>query len=279
MSTHVFPEALRHFDSWMVVKGWSEATRHTYRYQLTLLWCDYLVLYGLELVTATEDDLAAYLRSIPAQGSKRGDAMRAIKAFYGYAVGRIRPDNPTRDMHIPRPKLTPAPELDLALQRRLLIAAFRQEPRRGWAIMLALETGARVSTLVAIRREDFHLARSGEESVWFRVAKGDRPYGVPLERAGLAAARGLLMTGYDPVLGVGAARFRQWVHEAEETAGLERVWPHLLRHTFAKRLAEGGDVEAWRQGMNHADLSQWPRYVGRRGDQRVRDALRAPARA
>lgn len=275
-----FPEQLRRFDSWMVVKGWSDATRHHYRYQLTLLWSDYLVLRGVGLGTVTEDELAAYITSLPAHGTKRGDAMRAIKAFYGkFAIDRIRGDDPARDMRIPRPKLTPAPELDLALQRRLLAAAFHHEARRGWAIMLALETGARVSTLVAIRREDFHLEHAGEESVWFRVAKGDRPYGVPLERAGLAAAHGLLMTGYDPVLGVGAARFRQWVHEAEQIAGLERVWPHLLRHTFAKRLAEGGDVEAWRQGMNHADLSQWPRYVGRRGDQRVREALRAPVRA
>ncbi|HXF71462.1 MAG TPA: tyrosine-type recombinase/integrase, partial [Actinomycetota bacterium] len=48
-----------------------------------------------------------------------------------------------------------------------------------------------------------------------------------------------------------------------EDAELSRVWPHLLRHTFATRayaLTKSPVLVA--QLLNHADLSQIPRYVG-----------------
>lgn len=267
---HIFPGMLARFDAWMTVKGWSDATRHTYRYELVCFVVDYLALQTPRPITeATEADLHAYVASLPAHGSKRGDAMRALKAFYGgWAHGRIREDDPTRDLRIPRPKLVPAPTLTPDSQRRLVAAAFRKEPRRGWSIVLALETGARVSSLVDVRREDVHT-----DWVWFRTAKGDRPYRLPLTRSARLACAHLLADGHDPLVGVGAARFRQWVHEAEQTAGLERVWPHLLRHEFSRRLAAAGDPEAWRIGMNHADMSQWPRYNAEHTDERLRRAL------
>jgi len=74
------------------------------------------------------------------------------------------------------------------------------------------------------------------------------------------------------LLGVGAERFRQWVHAAEQEAGLGRVWPHLLRHAASTRVARRADPETWRRFMNHADLSQWARYVAGT-DERVRRAV------
>ena len=108
--------------------------------------------------------------------------------------------------------------------------------------------------------------------VWFDETKGDRPTPQPLNRRGAIAARELATLGHDPILGVGAAQFRQWVHAAEQQAGLERVWPHLFRHTFATKVAAAGDAEAWRRAMGHADLSQWPRYVAS-SDEAVRRAV------
>jgi site-specific recombinase XerD len=83
-------------------------------------------------------------------------------------------------------------------------------------------------------------------------------------------------TGLDTCLiGVGAERFRQWVHAAEQEAGLDRVWPHLLRHAASTRVARSSDPETWRRFMNHADLSQWARYVAGT-DERVRAAIPTP---
>jgi integrase len=66
----------------------------------------------------------------------------------------------------------------------------------------------------------------------------------------------------------------QWVHAAEQEAGLGRVWPHLLRHAASTRVARSSDPETWRRFMNHADLSQWARYVAGT-DERVRRAVQS----
>jgi site-specific recombinase XerD len=267
-------KALRAFDHYAQARQWSAATRRKYRYELVCFAVDYLIDHDLALLAASEADVLDYVASLPAHGSKRGDATRALKAFYGWAHTRHRDDDPSAALKIPRAKLTTAPTLSDDAARQLVDAANARELRRGAAITLALETGARVSSLVEIRAADLHVEPIEEAFVEIRVAKGDRPYRLPLTQGARNAAVVLLALGHEPVLGVGAARFRQWVHEAERDAGLERVWPHLLRHHFARRVAESGDLEAWRRAMNHSDLSQWPRYVAEEGDERIRKALR-----
>lgn len=272
VDVETFPALFAAFAAYMAAVGLAETTRHKYRYELLCFAADYAYIAGVDPIGATEQEITRYVVSLPAQGRKRGDAARALKAWFGWLEGRHRSDSPATSLRIPRDRPTPAPELSPDAERRLLRAAFRQEPRRAWSMMLALATGARVSSLVEIRRVDVHLDDSAGPWLWFRTAKGSRPYAVPLSTRGRMAARHLLELGHDPIVGVGAARFRQWVHAAEQSAHLDRVWPHLFRHTFASKVARSGDVEAWRRLMNHADLSQWPRYV-RAGDERLRAAL------
>jgi site-specific recombinase XerD len=268
-----FPIALRAFDAAMVVAGLAEVTRRKYRYELTRFWCDWCAVDGLDLFTATRTDLNAYVVSLPAHGSKRGDATRALKAFYRWLAGEHRLDDPSEPIRIPKPKLGEAPTLSTADEVRLLSAAFRKEPRRGWAITLCLYTGARVASLAAVRPQDVDLEL---KRITFVVAKGDKPYSVPMGKPAVVAARYLIdearLYGRPTLLGVGAARFRQWVHEAEQSAGLDRIWPHLLRHEYSNRVAAHGDPEAWRRLMNHSDLSQWARYV-HAPDERLRAAV------
>jgi site-specific recombinase XerD len=267
-----FPAIFAAFAAFMIASGLAETTCHKYRYELMCFVADFAWLNEIDPVHITEQELTRYIIGLPAQGKKRGDATRALKAFYRWCDGRYRTDDPAAEMRIPRDKAPPAPELSDEACQRLLAAAFRQEPRRGWAMMLALATGARVSSLTAVRREDVHLDDAQGPWLWFREAKGSKPYAVPLNVRGRTAARHLLDGGLDPIIGVGPARFRQWVHAAEQSAHLDRIWPHLLRHTFASKVARSGDVEAWRRLMNHSDLSQWPRYV-RASDERLRAAI------
>jgi site-specific recombinase XerD len=268
-----FASVIRRFDAHLTLTGHSERTRHSYRRELVNFWIDWCALRAIDIVVARRSEVEEYLASLPAHGTKRGGAMRAIKAFYAWLEGEHRLDNPAGHLKVPRGKLTPAPELGPEQIRRLMSAAFRKEARRGWAIMLALNTGARVSSLAAIEPRDVELDR---RLLRLRVAKGDRPYAVPLNRSALVAARHLVAEAErlerTTLLGVGAARFRQWVHDAEREAGLDRIWPHLLRHAFSNRVAQAGDPEAWRRLMNHADLSQWSRYV-RADDERLRRAI------
>jgi integrase len=168
------------------------------------------------------------------------------------------------------------PKMTAECERELLRALFRREPRRGWTAMLILATGARIGSVVALQVSDVDFDHA---EISFRETKNDRPYTLPLGRRGMLACRQLVHisannpTASGALVGVGPERVRQWLHAAEQEAHLPRVWPHLLRHSFATDTARRTDPETWRRLMNHADLSQWPRYVG--GDQgRMREAVR-----
>ena len=268
-----FPAVLRRFDRHLDVLGRAASTRRQYRYELTCWWVDYLCDAGLELADIRPAHVEEYLGGLPRQGSKRTDAIRALRAFFAWAHVEGEVDrNPIAHIPVPRPKVGPAPDITDDELRRLLRAAFHRERRRGWAILLCYVTGARVGSLVAVRPCDVHLGPDARLDLL--EAKGGKPYSVPLERAGAIAARnlGLSQVSGDRLIGVGAERFRQWVHAAEQEAGLGRVWPHLLRHAASTRVARSADPETWRRFMNHADLSQWSRYVAGT-DERVRAAL------
>jgi site-specific recombinase XerD len=140
----MFPTLLVDYDTFLEARGTAPTTRKSYRYELTRYWCDWCALRGIEIAHATEAEVLAYWRSLPAHGSKRGDAGRALKSFYGWLDGRVRDDDPSRELKVPRPRPGDTPMLGADAERRLLRAAFTHEPRRGWAILLALSTGARI---------------------------------------------------------------------------------------------------------------------------------------
>ena len=275
-----FPDYLHRFQRHLDVVGRAVTTQRKYRYELLCWWTDYLFPRELELVDVRPADVEEYLAALPRQGSKRPDAIRALRAFCSWAqVEGVFDRDPIAHVPVPRPKIAPAPDLPDADLRRLFRAAFRREPRRGWAILLAYVTGARVGALVRCTRYDVHL--DDAPRIDFLEAKGGKPYSVPLERAGVIAAQHLnrlcranpnVGNGSNRLIGVGAERFRQWVHAAEQEAGLGRVWPHLLRHAASTRVARSADPETWRRFMNHADLSQWSRYVAGT-DERLRRAV------
>jgi site-specific recombinase XerD len=324
MEDRTFPAVLRRFDRHLDVIGRSDATRRQYRYELLRWWTDHLFAAELEVADVRPADVEEYLGALPRHGSKRTDANRALRALFSWAHVEGEVDrNPIAHIPIPRPRRGPAPDLSDDDLRRLLRAAFRREPRRGWAILLCYVTGARVGSLVKVRPCDVHLGPDARLDLL--EAKGGKPYSVPLERAGVIAAAHLLSravsspggraSGLDtrsrksrsdsgprtpvprspPVapssgtpptgppsgsedtgtqasesaqphhtlIGVGAERFRQWVHAAEQEAGLGRVWPHLLRHAFLTKVAhtEGVSPEEVRKLANWSDLSQWSRYI------------------
>lgn len=271
LTLSTFPDVLRRFDRHLDVIGRSAVTRRQYRYELLRWWTDYLFEAELELADIRPAHVEEYLGRLPRNGSKRTDAIRALRALFTWAhVEGVVDRNPIAHISIPTPRRPPAPDLSEADFRRLLRAAFRRESRRGWAILLCYVTGARVGSLVRCAPHDVHIGQDAR--IDFLATKGDRPYSVPLERAGVIAARHLLATSNGKLVGVGAERFRQWVHAAEQEAGLGRIWPHLLRHAASTRVARSSDPETWRRFMNHADLSQWSRYVAGT-DERLRAAV------
>ncbi|HXF72086.1 MAG TPA: tyrosine-type recombinase/integrase [Actinomycetota bacterium] len=259
-------ELLRDWDRFLDASGRAtERTRALYRYALLRFVADTL----LDLREVREQSVVDYLIGLPAQGHMRGDVLRALKSFYRWAEEReILLPNPVKHLRIPRPKLTRAPILEDEHLVRLLIALAWRDPRRAWGVLFIYGTGARITQACAVREEDVREGR-----VFFRVTKGDRPYDIPLEGIAAVAFEELRRAPrphnnpssrwHGCLLGVGPPAVRAWLRAACHDAELSRVWPHLLRHTFATRayaLTKSPVLVA--QLLNHADLSQIPRYVG-----------------
>jgi len=252
-----------------------EATSHRpktirqYRYWLIRFAADTLV----DPWEASEDDLVGYMGSMPKTGSSRHSFLQATKSYWKWAAPKTGRD-PTARLHIRREPESKAPHIPPEILRDILREAFRKHQRRGWTILLMFATGARIGSLVAIRPEDVNL---GDALLWIRESKGGRTYEIPLEKLSLAAASWLVedarANDRELLVGVGAEQVRNWLRQARLAAGVpDRIWPHLLRHSFATELARVTDPETWRLAMGHADLSNYARYVHTDAE-RVRDAV------
>ena len=252
-----FPKRLRAWSAHLEVgEGASLRTISKYRSLLIRFYAE--TLRDPTAPDLTEEEIVSYIRSLPKNGTSRGEMLRAIKSYCRWAVGRRREDNPAAHLKILRPRPRPKPLIPIETVRLLLRAAFRAEPRRGWALLLAASTGARCGSLVALRASDVY-----DGLIWFAEAKGGRTYSVPLNRAAGISVEHLRQGGHETLLGVGGERVRQWMRDAARDAGVADVlWhPHQLRDYYATRLIRLTDPDTWRRLMGHADLSQMPLYV------------------
>ena len=172
----------------------------------------------------TEADVISALASYGPnpRGPARGLMLRALRSFYAWGtdldVGEVVMD-PARRLKVPRPKLTRAPSLEREQLAAVLKAAESVDPRARPALTLAYYTGARAGSLAALLSSDVRLEQ-GITVVYFREAKWDRPYSVPLvapeaiqaiedlrRLSGWVPKRGIRR---DTLIGVGRTRLGEW---------------------------------------------------------------------
>jgi integrase/recombinase XerD len=244
-------ESIARWSAYLDACGLSAKTVRTYRRTVGNFLMDTL----LDLHSVTEDDVVSYVAALPRNGAMRGVVLRALRSYYAWAEDKGLCMNPTRRLKPKNPKYGPAPDLSNEQLAKLLRALEDREPRRAWVILLAYETGARISSLCALEPRDV-----GRGTILFRVTKGNRPYSVPLNPAAQEAADNLVALGRETLVGCGPTRVRQWLEEAGRESGV-RCWPHLLRHAFGTRIGRVTDPGTWADLMNHSDLSQYRRYV------------------
>ena len=252
-----------------------EATDHRpktirqYRYWLIRFAADTLI----DPWEVTEDELVSYMAAMPKTGTSRHALLQAMTAYWRWAGPKAQRD-PTARLHVKKPTTPKAPHIAPEVFRDILREAFKKEQRRGWTLLLTFATGIRVGSLIAIKPEDVNLT---DAVLWVRESKGGYSYEVPLERLSLTAASWLIEDARrrdrETIVGVGEEQVRNWLRQARLAAGVpDRVWPHLLRHSFATELARVTDPETWRLAMGHADLSNYARYVHTDAE-RVRGAV------
>jgi integrase/recombinase XerD len=236
---------------------------------------------GGEVGSATTERVEAWVASMRADGLAASTIARRVSAVRAYFRHLVligtRAENPAASVQLPRrPRRLPR-ALSPAETERLIDAATGSAPRalRDRALVeLLYGAGLRVSEAVGLEKNGV----SVEERVVRVVGKGSKERLVPLGRPAAEAVRRYLALGrphldrrYRPELFLnarGGALTRAGafliLRKLADRAGLEpgRVHPHLLRHSFATHLLEGGaDLRSVQEMLGHADLGTTERYT------------------
>jgi integrase/recombinase XerD len=230
---------------------------------------------------ATPDQIAAYVASMRAEGlaaTTIGRRIAALRGFYRHQVLLgTRGDNPAAELDLPKRRRALPKTLSPGEAERLIEAANGTTPRalRDRALVeLLYGAGLRVSEAVGLERNGVDL----DQRLVRCIGKGSKERVVPVGREAIESLRRYLARGrpyldkrHRPELFLnaqGGALTRAGaffiLRRLAETAGLEpgRVHPHLLRHSFATHLLEGGaDLRSVQEMLGHADLSTTELYT------------------
>jgi integrase/recombinase XerD len=231
--------------------------------------------------TAGTDDLERYIAQLRADGLAPATVSRriaALRSFYRHLVLLgTREDNPAAELSPPRrPRKLPR-TLSPGEAERLIDAAAGTTPRalRDSAIVeLLYGAGLRVSELTGLDRGSIDL----DTRLLRCTGKGGKERIVPIGRKATEALRRYQSRGrpyldrrHRPELFLNAkggpltrAGVFLILRKVAAKAGLdpERVHPHLLRHSFATHLLEGGaDLRSVQEMLGHADLATTELYT------------------
>jgi integrase/recombinase XerD len=277
----------RFLDYLSVERGLSRHTLEAYRRDLGR-YVRYLRERGVaEPVGAGETDIAGFIGHLSSteyapgrryMASSVARTRAAVRSFHRFLMreGDTRGD-PAELVARPRvPRNLPKP-LSVDEMRALLEAPGADGPvgLRDTAILETLYgAGLRISELVALDVDDVDL----EEGSVRAFGKGSRERVVPLGRYAVRALRAYL-TRSRPALAASRSRSALFLNQrggrltrqgctniitkTARRAGLrKRVTPHMLRHSFATHLLEGGaDVRVVQELLGHASVATTQVYT------------------
>lgn len=261
-------------------RGLSESYQLSVRQTLDAL-ARWMRKQNLDLRDVGTDELAAFLsqrKTDHLSPSSLRITTVHLKIFFRWLVGREKLEmDPAEPLMSPRPDQSLPETLDSSELEILLESIDPNQPlgRRDRAILeLFYSAGLRLSELCKVRLEmiDFEdgfirISGKGGKTRVVRVGKKARAaiddY-LANERAGLVTKK----TSSHVFLSVRGTllspdRVRQIVKERAKFAGIEKnLYPHLLRHSFATHLLEGGaDLRVIQELLGHADISTTQIYT------------------
>ena len=227
--------------------------------------------------------MRGYLAYLAEQGIVRASIARklsAIRSFYSYLVREgILTKNPVEQVVSPKLEKRLPSFLTVAETVRLLTAPDLSKPKgqRDRAILeLLYAAGLRVSELVYLNREGQVNLDTREIRV---LGKGAKERVVLIGEPAAGALDNYLARGRPALLGEkggeealflnrNGERFtgrevQKMLGEYADKAGItKRVHPHLLRHTFATHLLDGGaDLRVVQELLGHANLASTQIYT------------------
>lgn len=201
-------------------------------------------------------------------------AMRAVKAFYNFCIGEDYLDDISRQLRLPKVHSKEQLILDDAEIIHLLRACDESfshcSLRNKCFVLLMLDSGLRRGEIPRINIGDitFHT-----KSMIIR-GKGSKQRLIPI---GYQTCEQLLQyrLQFRPKAQSSEPFFldqngqrcsdnlvKQIFKRLKDTTGIERLHPHLLRHTFATYyLADGGDLETLRLILGHSNIHTTQMYL------------------
>jgi integrase/recombinase XerD len=255
----------------------SPRTVDAYRRDLGLL----MAWRGGPIADLGVEELERWLAALRAEGLAASTIARrtaAARAFFKHQqLLGVRADNPAAALQTPKRTRRLPRTLSASEAERLIDAAQGVSPRamRDRALVeLLYGAGLRVSEALALAKASVDL----DERLVRVVGKGGKERLVPLGRPAAEAVRRYLALGrphldrrHRPDLFLnarGGALTRAGafliLRRLAEKAGLDasRIHPHLLRHSFATHLLEGGaDLRSVQEMLGHADLGTTELYT------------------
>jgi len=260
-------------------RGVSRHTLSAYRRDLA----DFASFLGRRrsVLAVVPDDVVAYLAELRRRGLRGSSIARhlsSLRGLYRHLVGEgVLERDPTE--HIERPRLPrPLPKTLSRDVAAMLVEA--PDPARAGGLrdraMLEVlyATGMRASECLGLRLEDVNLTAG----YVICTGKGRKQRLVPLGAEAIAWVRAYLDRArpehtrhrdggrlFVNSRGHTLSRQSLWaiVRRAAAAAGLpNRVSPHMLRHSFASHLLEGGaDLRAVQAMLGHADIATTQIYT------------------
>lgn len=236
---------------------------------------------GKPIGEATLEELELYTAQLRADGLASTTIARrtaAARSFYRHQqLLGAREDNPAAGVALPRRERPLPRTLSPGEAERLIEAAVGTQPRalRDQALVeLLYGAGLRVSEAMGLEKAGVDL----DDRLVRVIGKGGKERVVPIGRHAAEALRRYLSRGrphldtrHRPELFLNArggpltrAGAFLILRKLAEKAGLDprRVHPHLLRHSFATHLLEGGaDLRSVQEMLGHADLSTTELYT------------------
>lgn len=223
-------------------------------------------------------EYGVYLRSLSKRdggklsGNSVNGALRAVKSFYNFAIDSDFLDDFSRHLKLPRVHKKEQLILDDD-EIQSLLSCFSNSPlglRNKCIVLLMLDCGLRRGEIPKLNVHDVlfdshSLLVTGKGSKQRIVPMGnicykslklykekyrrfywhDEPFF--LDRSGNRLSDNLL---------------KQLFQDLKERTGIDRLHPHLLRHTFATYyLADGGDLETLRLILGHSNIQTTQMYL------------------
>ncbi len=266
-----------------VEKGLSENSLSAYRNDLEK-YCRFLEGLNIRnLAEVSEENISAYLQALRRRGLRASSISRSLSSIRGLHRFIFEEErgttNPTELIDSPKQR-NRLPETLTVEEVTGLLESVEKDEKGLWIrnralLELLYATGMRVSEAVSLIRHQI----LADEAVVRVIGKGSKERIIPVGQTALdwlhtyylEVRPGLTRRklSNDSVFlnrrGTGLSRMAVWniIRAAARSAGIEkRVYPHILRHSFATHLLErGADLRSIQELLGHADISTTQIYT------------------